>query len=54
MAGVWLISIREEIYRVRRIFILPSQRGKDVAQEVFRPLKEHDCDAKRWERDSIL
>lgn len=54
VGGVRVITGEDERYRVSPIFILPSEQGKGIAQEVFRLLEEYYKDSKLWKLDTIL
>ncbi len=54
VGGVRVITGPNGRYRVSPIFILPSEQGKGIAQEVFRLLEEFYQDSKLWELDTIL
>lgn len=54
VGGVRVITGPNGRYRISPIFILPSEQGKGIAQEVFRLLEEFYQDSKLWELDTIL
>lgn len=54
VGGVRVITGSKGRYRISPIFILPSEQGKGIAQEVFRLLEGFYQDSKLWELDTIL
>lgn len=54
VGGVRVITGINNTYRVSPIFILPSEQGKGIAQEVFRLLEEFYKDSRLWILDTIL
>jgi len=54
VGGVRVITGTNNTYRVSPIFILPSEQGKGVAQEVFRLIEEFYYDSRLWMLDTIL
>ena len=54
VGGVRVITGGHGRYRISPVFIIPSQQGKGIAQEVFRLLEEFYVDSKVWLLDTIL
>lgn len=54
VGGVRVITGTNNTYRISPIFILPSEQGKGVAQEVFSLLEEFYNDSRSWMLDTIL
>lgn len=54
VGGVRVIAGTNSTYRVSPNFILPSEQGKGIAQEVFRLLEEFYNDSRLWTLDTIL
>lgn len=54
VGGVRVITKGNGHYRISPIFILPSEQGKGIAQEVFKLLEEYYHDSKLWILDTIL